>query len=169
MRTRSVVIALLAATFALTGCGSSTTNPASTAVTHAGDSNASSTQPGVAGAATPIAASIEAICTRTDRELAAIKLVVASQHAAKESAQKRGAIDQAALAKLSKLNVPSSMEPAWKRYLADGHTLVAAFHTISERGLTNLGEQSIQTATRSLHEMATAAKQNHLQACAQEN
>ncbi|HEY5194245.1 MAG TPA: hypothetical protein VIJ39_10295 [Solirubrobacteraceae bacterium] len=175
---------LVAVALAIAGCGgsgktgstdTSSTNAGSTGVTTATTTTGASSSPSTVhlGSGPPLAASqlvakADSICARLNTELAAAKDVVQNQEDVVRVAAQRGALEQRAIAELSKLTPPSSIAKDYEQIVTARQALLEQTKKLGEEAAAGnvSAEAPVSAATTSVvREMGEAAQRSGFGAC----
>jgi hypothetical protein len=130
MQTRLPMLALVAATLSIAGCGGSSGTSASTS----GQAGSTSDGSGSALSTAQLVSNADATCARVDARLAAAGSTANSQKELASVAPARAKLEQEALAELEKLAPPAPMKDEWQQ-------LITARRAFAEE-LANLGRAS---------------------------
>ena len=181
MHTRLPVLVLVVTVLSIAGCGgsgkasSNSVSSTDAGSTSAGATSASTTTPGTTAIAsgTPLSrsrliAKADAICQRLSAELSASPTISTKQELI-AAASRRTALEQAALAELSKLTPPGSMAHDYQQLLAGRQTVIEDLKKLGEDTATGntRAEDAVYASSASvIRQMAATAQRNGFKYCA---
>jgi hypothetical protein len=183
MHSRLPALVLVVTALSIAGCGGS--GKASSSSSSASSTDAGSTGAGTASTAatapasptiasgTPLSrsrliAKADAICQRLSAELSASPTISTKQELI-AAASRRTALEQAALAELSKLTPPGSMAHDYQQLLAGRQTVIEDLKKLGEDTATGntRAEDAVYASSASvIRQMAATAQRNGFKYCA---